>query len=564
MIEELNTQTEKLAVIYTRVSSNKQKDEGTGLETQEKLCREEAEQLGYTVLKVFSDGGISGKTIQNRPGMLDLLAFLKKTKEHITIFTYHIDRLGRDTVNNIGIINTAQQYGHAIYIYKSGFLEDTPTGHFMTTVQSAASQLEREHNKERTKQLSRNHVLEGAWIFREPIGYKFCKSKKSAKHRWLLRKEPEATIIQQALEKFATAELQTQTNVANFLKSNLEALGIKQKNWFDLTKRILTEEKYSGYFEYKPWGVPYQKGKIEALINSETFKIIQQRLKGKERVKHTIYNKNDDRFPLRRLIVCPYCGKPITGSLTKGGTFPYYQCQSRHCSHKRLINVTPKLLHADFESLLQSITPTQDFIDTARTKAMTIYQACYDNIKNDNKLKEFRIKQIDKEIANCFEKFNITTNPIFVQKLDQQVNELEAEKQHLIAELDNSNNMNIMPFDEAFAYVEEFLRNPLKLWEQSDIFMKRQIYALTFQEKLSYDKQNKFSEPKLTPIFKQIEYIASTQINTDWNFFGSLVPDLKILDEISELEKLKSGTVEYPQIFKDFHKKVVGNSFLVP
>ena len=564
MTENPNEATAKLAVIYTRVSSSKQKDEGTGLETQEKLCREEAEQLGYTVLKVFSDGGISGKTIQNRPGMLDLLAFLKKTKEHITIFTYHIDRLGRDTVNNIEVINTAQQYGHAIYIYKSGFLEDTPTGHFMTTVQSAVSQLEREHNKERTKQLSRNHVLEGAWIFREPIGYKFCKSKKSAKHRWLLRKEPEATIIQQALEKFATAELQTQTDVANFLKSNLETLGIKQKNWFDLTKRILTEEKYSGYFEYKPWGATYQKGKIEALITQETFKIIQQRLKGKERIKHTIYNKNDDRFPLRGLIVCPYCGKPITGSLTKSGTFPYYQCQSRQCSHKKLVNVTPKLLHTDFESLLKNITPSDDFINTAKTQALSIYQACYDNIKNDNKLKEFRIKQIDKEIANCFEKYKNTSNSIFIQKLEEQVNELESEKQHIEAELNNSTNIEIMPFDEAFTYVEEFIKNPLKLWQQSDIFMKRQIYKLTFEEKLSYDKQNKFSEPKLSPIFKMIHNVKFDSIIINLDFFRHLVPNLEISDEKFVQDNLKSGTVVFPQIFKDFHKKVVGNSYLVP
>ena len=564
MTEKSNGTTAKLAVIYTRVSSNKQKDEGTGLETQEKLCREEAEQLGYTVLKVFSDGGISGKNIKNRPGMLDLLTFLKRTKEHITIFTYHIDRLGRDTANNIEIIKTAQQHGHAIYIYRTGFIEDTPTGHFMTTVQSAASQLEREHNKERTKQLSRGHVFEGCWIFREPIGYKFCKYKKSVKYRWLLRNEPEATIIQQALEKFAAAELQTQTDVANFLKTNLGLFDIKRKNWFDLAKRILTEEKYSGYFEYKRWGSQYQKGKIEALITPETFKTIQQRLKGKERVKHTIYNKNDEKFPLRGLIVCPYCGKPITGSLTKGGTFPYYQCQSRQCSNKRLVNVTPKLLHADFESLLKNITPSDDFIDIAKTQALTIYQACYDNIKNDNKLKEFRLKQIDKEIANCFEKYKNTSNSIFIQKLEEQVNELESEKQHIKAELDNSTNIEIMPFEEAFAYVEEFIKNPLKLWQQSDIFMKRQIYKLTFEEKLSYDKQNKFSEPKLSPIFKIIHNVKFDKIIINLDFFRHLVPNLEISDEKYVQENLKSGTVVFPQIFKDYSKKVVGNSYLVP
>ncbi len=556
--------TEKLAVIYTRVSSDRQIQEGTGLETQEKLCREKAEELGFTILKVFSDAGISGKNVKDRPNMLKLLDFLKKSKKTITIFTYHIDRLGRNTENNLEIINTARKYGHEIYVYKNGLLENTPVGYFMTTVQSAVSQLERESNAENSQNRMRIIVLQGYWIFREPIGYKFCKSKKSAKHRWLLRKEPEATIIQQALEKFATAELQTQTDVANFLQTNFELLDIKKQNWFDLTKRILTEEKYSGYFEYKPWGAPYQKGKIEALITPETFKRIQQRLKGKERVKHTIYNKNDERFPLRGLIVCPYCGKPITGSLTKGGTFPYYQCQNRHCSGKRLVNVKPSLLHADFESLLKNITPSDDFIDTAKTQALTIYQACYDNIKNDNKLKEFRIKQIDKEIANCLEKYKNTSNSIFIQKLEEQVNELESEKQHIKAKLDNSTNIEIMPFDEAFTYVEGFIKNPLKLWQQSDIFMKRQIYKLTFEEKLSYDKQNKFSEPKLSPIFKIMHNVKFDRIIINLDFFRHLVPNLEISDEKFVQDNLKSGTVVFPQIFKDYRKKMVGNSYLVP
>ena len=564
MVEEQTTDTKKLAVIYTRVSSDKQLQDGTGLETQEKLCREKAEQLGYTILKVFSDGGISGKSIENRPGILSLLKILKKSKESITVFAYDTDRLSRDTGDFITIRTIADTNNHNIFTIKNGLLSQDPTGKLLSTVISAVGQCARETNAERSKDNMKSIVADGYWLFKEPIGLKKCMKKSSDKYRWLLRKEPEATIVQQALEKFSTAELQTQTDVANFLKTNFELIDIKKQNWFDLAKRILTEEKYSGYFEYKPWGTKYQKGKIEALITPETFKIIQQRLKGKERVKHTIYNKNDERFPLRGLIICPYCGKPITGSLTKGGTFPYYQCQNRHCAGKRLVNVKPSLLHADFESLLKNITPTDDFIDTTKTQALTIYQACYDNIKNDNELKEFRIKQIDKEIANCFEKYKNTSNSIFIQKLEEQVNELESEKQHIEAELNNSTTIEIMPFDEAFTYVEEFIKNPLKLWQQSDIFMKRQIYKLTFEEKLSYDKQNKFSEPKLSPIFKMIHNVKFDSIIINLDFFRHLVPNLEISDEKFVQDNLKSGTIVFPQIFKDFHKKVVGDSYVVP
>lgn len=564
MVEEQTTDTKKLAVIYTRVSSDKQLQDGTGLETQEKLCREKAEQLGYTILKVFSDGGISGKSIENRPGILSLLKILKKSKESITVFAYDTDRLSRDTGDFITIRTIADTNNHNIFTIKNGLLSQDPTGKLLSTVISAVGQCARETNAERSKDNMKAIVADGYWLFKEPIGLKKCMKKSSDKYRWLLRKEPEATIVQQALEKFSTAELQTQTDVANFLKTNFELIDIKKQNWFDLAKRILTEEKYSGYFEYKPWGTKYQKGKIEALITPETFKIIQQRLKGKERVKHTIYNKNDERFPLRGLIICPYCGKPITGSLTKGGTFPYYQCQNRHCAGKRLVNVKPSLLHADFESLLKNITPTDDFIDTTKTQALTIYQACYDNIKNDNELKEFRIKQIDKEIANCFEKYKNTSNSIFIQKLEEQVNELESEKQHIEAELNNSTTIEIMPFDEAFTYVEEFIKNPLKLWQQSDIFMKRQIYKLTFEEKLSYDKQNKFSEPKLSPIFKMIHNVKFDSIIINLDFFRHLVPNLEISDEKFVQDNLKSGTAVFPQIFKDYRKKMVGNSYVVP
>lgn len=564
MVEEQTADTKKLAVIYTRVSSDKQIQEGTGLETQETLCREKAEQLGYTILKVFSDGGISGKDLENRPGVLNLLDFLKNSKDSITIFTYDTDRLSRDTGDFIKIRSIIHTNNHMLITIKNGLIGQDSTSNLISTVISAVGQCEREKNAERSKTNMKTIVSEGYWLFKEPIGLKKCMEKKSDKYRWLIRKEPEASIIQEALEKFATAELQTQTDVANFLKTKFEFHDIKKRNWFDLAKRILTEEKYSGYFEYKPWGVPYQKGKIEALITPETFKIIQQRLKGKERVKHTIYNKNDERFPLRGLILCPYCGKPITGSLTKGGTFPYYQCQNRHCAGKRLVNVKPSLLHADFESLLKNITPSDDFINTAKTQALSIYQACYDNIKNDNKLKKFRINQIDNEIDNCFEKYKNTSSSIFIQKLEEQVNKLESEKQHIEAELNNSTNIEIMPFDEAFTYVEEFIKNPLKLWQQSDIFMKRQIYKLTFEEKLSYDKQNKFSEPKLSPIFKMIHNVKFDGIIITPDFFRHLVPNLEISDKKFVQDNLKSGTIVFPQIIKDYRKKVVGNSYVVP
>ena len=63
------------AVIYCRVSSDKQIRQGHGLETQEKRCREYAAGRGYKVVEVFHDGAISGGS-DDRPSLYRLINLL--------------------------------------------------------------------------------------------------------------------------------------------------------------------------------------------------------------------------------------------------------------------------------------------------------------------------------------------------------------------------------------------------------------------------------------------------------------------------------------------------------
>lgn len=64
------------AVIYCRVSSQKQVKKGDGLGSQETRCREYAKHKNYQITEVFRDEGISGSLI-NRPGMQNMLSYLK-------------------------------------------------------------------------------------------------------------------------------------------------------------------------------------------------------------------------------------------------------------------------------------------------------------------------------------------------------------------------------------------------------------------------------------------------------------------------------------------------------
>lgn len=63
------------AVIYCRVSSDRQVNEGHGLNSQEKRCRDFANVKGYKVVKVFYDEGVSGGLF-DRPAMKSLINYL--------------------------------------------------------------------------------------------------------------------------------------------------------------------------------------------------------------------------------------------------------------------------------------------------------------------------------------------------------------------------------------------------------------------------------------------------------------------------------------------------------
>src|SRR5579883_2567136 len=86
----------KKALIYCRVSSERQVVDGNGLGSQEQRCRVYANSKGYEVERVFADEGVSGGLFE-RPAMKGLIDYLDKhiTENYIIIFD-DLARLARD------------------------------------------------------------------------------------------------------------------------------------------------------------------------------------------------------------------------------------------------------------------------------------------------------------------------------------------------------------------------------------------------------------------------------------------------------------------------------------
>ena len=93
----------KQAIGYIRVSTEQQANEGVSLEAQKAKIAAWCVTNGYELVNVFVDAGISGKSMDKRPGLQDAMKSLKKG---MALVSYSLSRLARSTKDALSIGET--------------------------------------------------------------------------------------------------------------------------------------------------------------------------------------------------------------------------------------------------------------------------------------------------------------------------------------------------------------------------------------------------------------------------------------------------------------------------
>src|SRR5947209_7652677 len=204
------------AVIYCRVSSDRQVKEGHGLEGQERRCRKYAEDHGYEVLAVFRDEGVSGGVV-DREGMQELLDFLdtEGPKGECVVIIDDIKRLARDVMGHFTLRKAIQGRGARLESPSHKFGNE-PEEIFVESIMAATAELERNQNKRQVHNRMQARLEAGYWTFYPPPGYMYAKVPGHGK--MIVPAEPEASIVREALEGFACGRYPTQVDVRRFLQ----------------------------------------------------------------------------------------------------------------------------------------------------------------------------------------------------------------------------------------------------------------------------------------------------------------------------------------------------------
>ena len=504
----------KQVVIYCRVSSKKQVNDGNGLDSQEQKCRIWCEHKGYKVLRVFKEKGVSGGK-KDRPAFSEMLDFLSNLNEPCIVLVEDLNRWSRDTMNHFLLKKQIVSMGHQLQSVNMT-LDDTDESELMESMSASISQYERKKNAKRAKSCMLEHLKQGFWLMTPPVGYR---RKKINGRIHCVRLESTATHIQEALEGYANDRFVTQKDVLDFLSDkNLVNFNEKPiKVTFDFVRKMLKNKRYTGIFSYDKWNIPEQTWAIEPLITMETYNIIQYKLKKKGNpLKEHKYVLDDETFPLRRWVLCSECGKPLTASKSRGKSgkyHPYYHCHNRDCS-MRGKGIKIDDIHLAFEKLLSEITPPNQLIKLAEAFILEKCKSEEINFKKQRRQLVTDIETLTSEKEKCFQLLlREANNQAISQLCENKITELDIKLSNCKRQLESDENERAQKIQENSQYVLDFLSNPLGIWKIGNFRQRRGVLNLCFTEPITYNREEKFGTPILSPIYGLFQDFPSSTIN---------------------------------------------------
>lgn len=448
-----NVKKNRIAAVYTRVSTKEQAEEGYSIDEQEKLLTAYCAQNQIGIYKVYSDKGISGKTMKQRPGVTALMvdAELKKFDMVLVWKLSRISRSQKDTLNIIEKLN----YNNVEFKSLTENLETlTAMGKLHFSIMSGFAEFERNQIAENVKMGMKARAREGKWNGGHILGYDLVDDPNSTRKRgekMLVINEKEAETIRYIFDLYYGGN--GFKAIANRL--NKEGHRTKKGNFFSMATlgETLTNPVYCGIIRYdlrQDWTTKRRrginanpilvKGKHEGIVSKEVFDRVQELRKTKAGKPGRSY---DGSFPFTGLLRCPECHSGMVASRViakrKDGTrhvTRYYYCgafknKGTAVCHSNGVRAddAEKYIYKKLERLFSSDALLKEILSKV-------------NLQRRNRIEpaEIKIEEIDKDLKalekNREQYFSLMEsggidNDILITKLKEigcKVSELEEQK----------------------------------------------------------------------------------------------------------------------------------------
>jgi site-specific DNA recombinase len=242
------------------------------------------------------------------------------------------------------------------------------------------------------------------------------------------------------------------------------------------------------------------RGDFEPLIDEATFYRAQAVLDGRVPVA-TPRQRNHPDFPLRGFVRCEACGRPLTGSWSKGrnGRYAYYHCP-RRC---HAVNVSKAALEGAFVDELALLQPTPGYMRLVKDRVLCVWEQECAAARDRTAEQERRLKAVRLKLDRLDEAF-LYSESIDLDTYSRQRDRLREEL--TMSKIDyHTDAVEELDVEGILAFAERILPRAADLWVQASLDYRQRLQELFFPEGIAYDG-NRFNRTAVTaPLFRYLE-----------------------------------------------------------
>jgi len=498
----VNSYEGREGLVYCRVSSDRQRLDGHGLESQEERCRTELSRLSVVCSKTFPDSYSGGGDFMERPAIKEMLSYIdaRPHKKYLVIFD-DLKRFARDTEFHFKLRTAFKARDVSLKCLNYNF-DDSPEGRFIETIMAGQAELERHQNKRQVSQKMKSRLELGYWTFGSKKGYAIIKD---SGHGKIAVPNEEGEILKQAIEGFANGIYVRKIDVCKFLVE--KGFWRKQlpERYIDKLTHILKDSFYAGFIEYPRWEVCRHLGKHKAIISLETFEMVQKRLGKLDFGKRIRVDISDD-FPLRGILVCDDCQSHLTGAWTKGRNkrHPYYFCQNRDCLNRGK-SIKRSDVENKFSELLMKTKLKKDVSILVDTVFDRVWKDEVNNFNHNQNVSISEKKELECKIVSLTNLVLSSTSDTVKKIYEGQIEELGKKIEELNYNTDYNLKTDDIPYRTALNKATGLLKSPYSIWVDLSTKEKQDLFYFIFEQKLPYSKIEGYRTDKIPTAVRLFE-----------------------------------------------------------
>lgn len=313
----------KRVVLYLRVSTNSQADDGYSIDIQKERLLAYCKAHGWVVVAIIVDPGFSGSNLE-RPGIQEVIN-MSVNKSTDMVLVYKLDRLSRSQKDTLHLIEDIfLPNGVDFASMQEKFDTSTPFGRAMVGILSVFAQLERENIKERTFGGRVERARDGLWHGggNDPIGYDYINGE-------LVVNPQEASQVRRVFNLYASG-----FSISEICERMMDAgFQTKHGDWShtNTVRSVLDNELYAGIVHFDG-----QKSAEQAhtpIVPRPLFDTVR---KLREINKKTHFKQKESDHLLTGFVYCASCGARYFAKVNRSGNY-YYCCHSRAKVNKSMV-----------------------------------------------------------------------------------------------------------------------------------------------------------------------------------------------------------------------------------